>query len=105
YILKTFWPTRLAAFYPYSMELPAWQAAASVFALAGMSWAALRWLRRRPYIAAGWFWYLGTLIPVVGLVQAGAVSRADRFTYIPMAGISIVLAWGAADLADRWPRL
>ena len=58
-------------------------------------------LRRRPYLAVGWFWYLGALVPVIGLVQVGTQSRADRYTYLPMIGVSIMLVWGAAELAAR----
>src|SRR5579872_3837473 len=58
----------------------------------------------RPYIATGWFWYLGTLVPVIGLVQIGLQSHADRYMYVPMIGLSVILAWGAADLVGKWPR-
>jgi tetratricopeptide (TPR) repeat protein len=98
-----FWPTRLAAFYPYAQELPAWQVGAAALALLAITLVALRWLRRRPWFAVGWFWYLGTLVPVIGLVQVGAASHADRYTYLPAVGLSIMLAWGAAELAERWP--
>ena len=104
YIVKMFWPTRLAAFYPYAQELPAWQVGAAALTLLAITFVALRWLRRRPWFAVGWFWYLGTLVPVIGLVQVGAASHADRYTYLPAVGISIMLAWGAAELAQRWPR-
>jgi tetratricopeptide (TPR) repeat protein len=98
-----FWPTGLAFFYPYSKELPAWQVGGAAFALLAITVAALCWLRSRPWFAVGWFWYLGTLVPVIGLVQVGSQSHADRYTYVPMIGLSIMLAWGLADLAGRWP--
>jgi len=101
---QMFWPTRLAAFYPYAQELPAWQVGAAALVLLAITLVALRWLRRRPWFAVGWFWYLGTLVPVIGLVQVGAASHADRYTYLPAVGLSIMLAWGAAELAERWPR-
>jgi tetratricopeptide (TPR) repeat protein len=104
YIAKMFWPARLAVFYPYPSEVPAWQAAAAALALAAVSILVLRSLRKRPYLAVGWFWYLVTLAPVIGLVQVGAQARADRYTYIPMIGLTIMLAWGAADLFGRVPR-
>jgi tetratricopeptide (TPR) repeat protein len=104
YILKMFWPTGLAAFYPYARELPAWQVGAAAAALLAITLVALRWLRRRPWFAVGWFWYLGTLVPVIGLVQVGAASHADRYTYLPAVGLSVILAWGGAELAERWPR-
>ena len=104
YIVKVLWPTRLAAFYPYPQELPAWQVGAAALALLAVTLVALRWLRRRPWFAVGWFWYLGTLVPVIGLVQVGAASHADRYTYLPAVGLWIMVAWGAAELAERWPR-
>ena len=64
--------------------------------------AVIRLARRRPYLAVGWFWYLGTLVPVIGLVQVGMQSMADRYTYIPLIGIFIVLAWGGWELVERW---
>jgi len=104
YILKVFWPTRLAAFYPYPQELAAWQVGAAALALLAVTVVALGWLRRRPWFAVGWFWYLGTLVPVIGLVQVGAASHADRYTYLPAVGLWIMVAWGAAELAERRPR-
>jgi tetratricopeptide (TPR) repeat protein len=103
YIAKTFWPTRLAVFYPYPQDLPVWQAAIAVLVLAGVSALVLWRFRTQPYLAIGWLWYLVTLVPVIGLVQVGAQARADRYTYVPMVGLSIMLAWGAASLALRWP--
>ena len=70
----------------------------------GISVAVLRSLRAYPYLAVGWFWYLGALLPVIGLVQVGAQARADRYMYVPMVGLTIMLAWGAADVLRRWPR-
>ena len=105
YAAKIFWPTRLAVFYPYPSEIPLWQAGLAALALAGISIPVLRAWRSRPYLAAGWLWYLVTLAPVIGLVQVGAQARADRYTYVPMVGLSIMLAWGAADWLRRAPRL
>jgi tetratricopeptide (TPR) repeat protein len=104
YILKWFWPARLAVFYPYPAEVPEWQAAAAALAIAAISIAALRARRDRPYLAVGWFWYLIVLAPVIGLVQVGSQARADRYTYMPTIGIAIMLGWGAADLVHRVPR-
>jgi tetratricopeptide (TPR) repeat protein len=104
YLLQMFWPTGLAVFYPYPATSPPWQVAAAVLALGGISVLALRSFRRHPYLAVGWFWYLVTLAPVIGLVQVGLQAHADRYTYIPSIGIAIVLAWGAADVLHRWPR-
>lgn len=103
YIAKMFWPSRLAVFYPYPAEVPAWQAGAAALALAAISILVLRTVRKRPYLAVGWFWYVAMLGPVIGLVQVGAQARADRYTYLPMIGVTIMLAWGAADLIGRMP--
>jgi tetratricopeptide (TPR) repeat protein len=94
YIVKMFWPARLAVFYPYPHEFPVWQVALSALLLAGISILVLRERRSRPYLAVGWLWYLGTLVPVIGLIQVGAQARADRYMYLPMVGLSIMLAWG-----------
>ena len=98
YIAKMFWPVRLAVFYPYPSEVPAWQAAAAALAIAAISILVLRPVRKRPYLAVGWLWYLGTLVPVIGLIQVGAQARADRYTYLPMVGLSIMLVWGLPEV-------
>jgi tetratricopeptide (TPR) repeat protein len=105
YLGDWFWPASLAVFYPFRFHVPWWQPAAAGVAILAVSMLALRWSGRRPYLAVGWFWYLFTLTPVIGLVQVGSQARADRYTYIPMVGISIALAWGASELAQRRPRL
>jgi Tfp pilus assembly protein PilF len=104
YIARMFWPVKLAVFYPYSHDLPVWHAVAAGVALAGITFLVLRWFRPHPYLAVGWFWYLGTLVPVIGFVQVGGQSSADRYTYVPMVGLTIMLCWGAADFLKRYPR-
>jgi cytochrome c-type biogenesis protein CcmH/NrfG len=99
YLGTFFWPVDLAMFYPYPPSLPVWQIAGSAAILVAISVLALR----RPYLTVGWLWYLGTLVPVIGLVQVGLQARADRYTYIPMIGISIMLAWGMAEIIERRP--
>ncbi|MGA2262028.1 MAG: tetratricopeptide repeat protein [Acidobacteriota bacterium] len=101
YIAKFFWPTNLAMFYPYPAELTMWKAVAAGLALAGITAVVLFSISRRPYLAVGWLWYLITLAPVIGIVQIGLQSRADRYTYVPMIGISIMLAWGLPDALQR----
>ena len=98
YIVKMFWPARLAVFYPYPHHLPVWQTALSALLLAGISIIVLQERRSRPYLAVGWLWYLGMLVPVIGLIQVGAQARADRYTYLPMVGLTIMLAWGLAEV-------
>jgi Flp pilus assembly protein TadD len=102
YIKNMFWPTRLAAYYPYPKDIPLEAVAGAAALLLAVSIWALVSVRRRPYVLVGWLWYLGTLIPVIGLVQAGLQARADRYTYIPLIGLFIVIAWVTSDLANRW---
>ena len=105
YIARMFWPAKLAVFYPYPAELPAWQPTLAAAAILAVSVGVWRGFRNHPYLAVGWAWYLVTLLPVIGLVQVGAQARADRYTYLPMTGLAIMLAWGAAELAARQPNL
>jgi len=105
YIAKTIWPSGLAAFYPYPERLAVWRVALAALALAAISWGVIRLRRSCPYLAMGWFWLLGTLAPVIGIVQAGAQARADRYMYVPVIGLAIMAVWGGADLLGRWPRL
>ena len=100
YLGQFFWPSGLSVFYPYPPAIPMWQVAGAALILLAISALSLL----RPYLAVGWFWYLGTLVPVIGIVQVGLQARADRYTYIPLIGISIILAWGAAEIIERWPR-
>lgn len=104
YIGRMIWPTKLAVYYPYNHNLPVWLVAAAGVALAGITVLVLGRRRRFPYLAVGWFWYLGTLVPVIGLIQVGGQSSADRYTYLPSVGLTIMLSWGAADLLRRRPR-
>ncbi len=104
YVAKMFWPSRLAVLYPYPASIPVWKVVGAGVGIIIISSLILRTSRTRPYLAVGWFWFLGTLAPVIGLVQVGLQARADRYTYIPMVGLSIVLAWGMADLTPRWPQ-
>lgn len=98
YLLQTFWPSQLSAFYPIPAELPAARTIGSAALLAVVTAAALFQVRRRPWAPVGWFWYLGMLVPVIGLVQVGEQARADRYTYLPLIGIFILVAWGVGAL-------
>jgi tetratricopeptide (TPR) repeat protein len=98
YIAKTLWPRNLAVLYPLSPSIPLWQAIGSLLVLLLLSAAVIRARHRRPYLMAGWFWFLVTLVPVIGLIQVGCQSMADRYTYLPVIGLFIIVAWGAADL-------
>jgi protein O-mannosyl-transferase len=103
YIARLFWPVDLAVFYPFPASVPLWQATSASLALAGITAVALISIKRRPYLTVGWLWYLITLSPVIGIIQIGLQSRADRYTYIPLIGIAIMLAWGLPDLLQRFP--
>ncbi len=98
YLISAVWPTGLAVFYPPRLALPAWQPIAAALLLAAISLVALRDWRRRPYLLVGWGWYLGTLVPVIGLIKQGEQALADRYTYLPLIGISIMLAWWVDDV-------
>jgi Tfp pilus assembly protein PilF len=99
YVEKALWPSRLAAFYPHpGHSLPAWQVTISVLFLVSITVAVLT-LRRSRYLTVGWLWYLGTMVPVIGLVQVGEQGMADRYAYIPFVGLFIAAVWGIADWA------
>lgn len=93
YLKKMFWPADLAAFYPYPGMPAAMPLLLSFLLLAVMTYAAVRLVKKLPFLAVGWFWYLGTLVPVIGLVQIGEFAMADRYTYVPLTGIFLALAW------------
>jgi tetratricopeptide (TPR) repeat protein len=106
YIGKAFWPAGLSPYYPHPGDsLPLWQVGASFGALAAATLAALLLARRDPrlrFLPVGWLWYLGTLVPVIGIVQVGQQAMADRYTYLPYIGLSIVVAFGFGEIARRF---
>ena len=101
YLVKTVWPTDLAAFYPYPRSLSLGIVAGAALLLAGITLAALLLARSHPYLTTGWLWYVGTLVPVIGLVQVGMQSMADRYSYIPLIGIFIAVVWAAGEIRKR----
>ena len=102
YIEKMFWPARLAVFYPHPLGgLPAWKVAGSALLLVFITAAVICKRKQRPYLVVGWLWYIGTLVPVIGFVQIGLQAIADRYTYIPLTGLFIIIAWGIPDLLAR----
>jgi Tfp pilus assembly protein PilF len=102
YLAKSFWPAGLTAFYPHpGYALSPWQVAGAGALLAGVSVAAVLALRRRPYLGVGWFWFLGVLVPVIGLMQVGQAAMADRYTYLPLIGLSVAVAWGLRELVSK----
>ncbi len=100
YLRDTLWPTRLAAFYPYTPQSAA-AAVLCLVALLAVSVIVWHWRERRPYLLAGWIWYAAALVPVIGIVQVGEQSRADRYTYVPIVGVIVLVVWLAADLTAR----
>jgi tetratricopeptide (TPR) repeat protein len=103
YIGKMLWPFRLAAFYPPRM-LSAWNVSIGVVLLIGITILAVRAGQRHGFFLAGWLWYLGTLVPVIGVVQVGEQAMADRYTYIPLIGLFLIAAWGLPVLLEGWQR-
>ncbi len=102
YIGKMIWPSNLAVLYPYPGLLLSWQVLGSVFILIAITVVVIWRVKRSPYLATGWLWYAGTLVPVIGIVQAGNQAMADRYTYIPLIGLFIMVAWGVPDLLKKW---
>ena len=102
YLGKMIWPINLALLYPHPGMRPMWQVIGAVLGIIGISSAAFLWARRRPWFGVGWLWYLGTLVPVIGLVQVGSQAMADRYAYTPLIGIYIVLVWSFYEVFDRW---
>ena len=104
YPLKMFWPSGLAILYPHPLDtIPLWQALGAGLLLVLISFGTVWRTRRNPYLPVGWLWYLVTLAPVIGLVQVGNQAWADRYTYVPLIGLFILVAWGARDLTAGWP--
>lgn len=93
YIGQMFYPVKLTVFYPFPASVPAWRVAGALAVLAGISAAVFAWRRSRPALLAGWLWYVGMLVPVIGFVRVGKEAHADRYTYLPQIGLYIALAW------------
>jgi len=105
YIVNMIWPVKLAILYPHpGNSLPLWKGVVAGLALVLITILVTRKARKVPYLAVGWFWYVVTLIPVIGIVQVGSQAMADRYTYITLIGLFVIIAWGANDLLSKWPR-
>ncbi len=104
YLEKCFWPVDLAIYYPYPYNQPVWLAMAAVLLLGAITLASVRLRRTHPFLIVGWLWYLGTLVPVIGLVQVGNQAMADRYSYVPLLGIFIMVVWGACDWTQQHAR-
>jgi protein O-mannosyl-transferase len=103
YIRQMFWPAGLAVFYPHpENRLPVWEVSLAVIVLVGITLAAFAFRKRVPYLLTGWLWYLGMLVPVIGLVQVGWQGHADRYTYLPQIGLYIAVTWAVSDFIRSW---
>jgi tetratricopeptide (TPR) repeat protein len=101
YLSKVFWFHDLSPFYLYPKNFEIWQVSSSLLLILSVTILAIIFIKKLPYIAVGWFWYLGTLIPVIGLIQVGSQAMADRYTYVPLIGIFIIMAWGISQILLR----
>ena len=116
YLRQTFWPTGLSPFYSHPYMVPPWttehhftteflvKTGIYTVVLTIITAIAVAFIARRAYLAVGWFWFLGALVPVVGIIQVGTQARADRYTYLPMIGVYLMVAWLLKEAADRWPQ-
>ena len=105
YLGKTFWPEDLSVLYPHPGHWPAWQVGGALGLLGFVTVTAILLRRRMPFVIVGWLWFVGMLVPVIGLVQVGIQSMADRYTYLPSLGIFVALVWSAGALVERLPQL
>jgi len=105
YIWQMLWPVKLAVFYPHpENRLPLWEIVLALAVLIAITVAGIVLRRKRPYFITGWLWYLGMLVPVIGVIQVGWQGRADRYTYLPQIGLYVLAAWAVADLSASWHR-
>ena len=103
YVLKTFWPHNLAYYYPYSIDtFSVWQICGAALLITSVIFGAIYLSRQYSYVLVGLFWYFVTLVPVIGLVQVSDQAMADRYTYIPLIGFFIIVAWGVPDILKQW---
>ena len=102
YLERMIWPRNLAVYYPFPDMVPTGQVVLGGILLLGISFLAIRWVQTRPYLLVGWLWYLGTLVPVIGLVPVGSHAMADRYTYVPLIGPFIMIALAGSDFLMGW---
>jgi tetratricopeptide (TPR) repeat protein len=103
YMWKTIWPHKLAVFYPFPDNFSIWKVGGAAFLLLSITMLAFKSIRQYPFFIVGWLWYLGTLFPVIGLIKIGDFSLADRYTYIPLTGIFIIITWGISEISVKLP--
>jgi len=102
YVEKTVWPSGLALYYSYTRSWPLLPVLGSALVLIAVTVTVIRTAKKSPYLATGWLWFAGTLVPVIGIVQVGGQAMADRYTYVPLIGLFIIAAWGIPDLWRKW---
>ena len=101
-MVKTLWPNDLSVFYPYPASIPFWQVLGAIVLLGAVTIAVILTAKKFPYLAFGWLWFAGTLIPVIGIVQVGRQAMADRYTYVPLIGLFVVVVWGVPELLRKF---
>lgn len=104
YLKQTLWPTDLAVYYPYPETISTASVLSAAIVILTLSVLALKALRTQPWVAVGWFWFLGTLVPVIGFVPVGTQARADRYTYLPLIGLFLLVVWAVAEISQDWRR-
>lgn len=97
YLINTFWPQDMAIFYPFPSHIPTWQVLGATFLIIAFSVSVILMVRRLPHLFVGWFWFVMTIAPVIGIRQIGEFSMADRYHYLPSIGIALILAWGTTS--------
>ncbi len=103
YLGKMIWPSGLAVFYPHpESSLATWKWVLCFLVLVAITTISIRFIKKAPYFIVGWLWYLGTLVPVIGIIQVGSQAMADRYAYVPLIGIFIIVAWGVPELISKW---
>lgn len=101
YAGKMLWPSSLSVIYPFPAHLPWWHVGSAVLTIVAVSFVSIKSVDRRPYLFVGWFWFLGTLVPVIGIIQVGLQAMADRYTYVPLIGLFICTVWGGREIGIR----
>jgi protein O-mannosyl-transferase len=103
YLWKMVWPINLSVYYPFPQTIPYWRSLCAAMFLILVSALVVLRSKRSPYLLTGWFWYLGSLVPVIGIIQGGFwPAMADRWAYIPLIGIFIIIAWGSNEIMEHW---
>jgi tetratricopeptide (TPR) repeat protein len=101
YIKQMFWPLAFSVLYPFNYNIPIWQIISAAVLIAAVTFIVCVYYRKIPYLPVGWFWYLGTLVPVIGIVHVGMQSIADRYAYIPLIGLFLIITWGLSDVLKK----